>query len=188
MLYERSRVQTRLSNVVIELSCPRNLGSKKKKLILIIKNNNFLTRSTEKTSGNDRFNKFHTTYSRCTMTPTTRPKSQKPSTVLCYIYVAAVTVFLVVFVLECPLCNPTRVTFPFIFENRVLGILKPSFHMDHQVDIRLYLTEATTLHHYKEPISLKSSSCTCNPNSLLTSNTLRSISFHFNEPRPSILH
>ena len=122
------------------------------------------------------------------MTPTTRPKSQKPSTVLCYIYVAAVTVFLVVFVLECPLCNPTRVTFPFIFENRVLGILKPSFHMDHQVDIRLYLTEATTLHHYKEPISLKSSSCTCNPNSLLTSNTLRSISFHFNEPRPSILH
>ena len=47
------------------------------------------------------------------------------------------------FVLECPLYNPIRHNFPSVFENVVLGNLKSFFQSDHQVDISLYLTEAT---------------------------------------------
>ena len=58
--------------------------------------------------------------------------------------------------LECPLYNPIRDKFPSIFKNVVLGSLKSFFH-DHQVDISLYLTEATALRHSRELASLKPS-------------------------------
>ena len=102
-MIETSRVQTRLSTVVIELGCPRNPGGKtiiiSTIFIVFIYFNfeDFFDQSNKKkTSKNDRLNKFHTTDPRCRMTPTTRPKPHKPSIVLCYIFVAVVTVSLVV--------------------------------------------------------------------------------------------
>ena len=53
-----------------------------------------MTRSIGKTSIINRFNIFHTTDARCRMTPTTRPKPHKPSTVLCYISIVVGTVSL----------------------------------------------------------------------------------------------
>ena len=44
--------------------------------------------------------------------------------------------------------------------------LKSFFQLDHQVDISLYLTEATTPRHSRELAGLKPSSCTFNPISL----------------------
>ena len=52
------------------------------------------------------------------------------------------------FSLECPLFNPIKDVFPSIFENVVPWSLKSFFQLDHQVDINLYLMEATTLYHY----------------------------------------
>ena len=54
------------------------------------------------------------------------------------------------FVLECPLYNSIRDKFQSLFENVVLGSLKSFFQLDHQVDISLYLTEATALRHSRE--------------------------------------
>ena len=51
--------------------------------------------------------------------------------------------------LEYPLYNPIRDKFPSLFENVVPGNLKSFFKLDQQVDISLYLTEATTLCHSK---------------------------------------
>jgi len=48
-------------------------------------------------------------------------------------------------VLECPLYKPIRDKFPILFENVVLGSLESFFQLDHQVDISLYLMEATAL-------------------------------------------
>ena len=61
------------------------------------------------------------------------------------------------FVLECSLHKPIRDKFPSLFENVVLGILKSFFQLDHQVDIRLYLTEVATIHHSRELVGLKPS-------------------------------
>ena len=44
----------------------------------------------------DRFNRIPSTHSCCRVTPTTRPTTQKPSTISCYKSVTAVTVSLVV--------------------------------------------------------------------------------------------
>ena len=49
------------------------------------------------------------------------------------------------FVLESHLYNPFRNNFLALFENVVLGGLKLLFQLNHQVDISLYLTEATSL-------------------------------------------
>jgi hypothetical protein len=57
------------------------------------------------------------------------------------------------FMLECPLDNSIRDKFPSLFENIVLESLKSYLQLDHQVDISLYLTEATILHHSRELIS-----------------------------------
>ena len=59
--------------------------------------------------------------------------------------------------LECPLYEPIRDKFLSLFENVAEGSLKSSFQLDHQVDISLYLTEATTLLHSKELVGLKPS-------------------------------
>ena len=58
------------------------------------------------------------------------------------------------FVLECPLYNSIRDKFQSLFENVVLGSLKSFFQLDHQVDISLYLMEATALRHCRELVSL----------------------------------
>ena len=50
--------------------------------------------------------------------------------------------------LECILDKPIGDKFPSLFEN--VGILKSFFQLDHQVDSRLYLNEATTLCHSKK--------------------------------------
>lgn len=48
-------------------------------------------------------------------------------------------------VLKCPLYNPITNQFLLQFENVMLGTLKSSFQLNHQVDISLYLKEATAL-------------------------------------------
>ena len=57
------------------------------------------------------------------------------------------------FMLECPI----RVKFPSLFENIIQGSLKSL--LDHQVGISLYLTEASTLCHSRELVSVKPSWC-----------------------------
>ena len=52
--------------------------------------------------------------------------------------------------LECALYNSIKDRFPFMFQNVVLGSIKFSFQMDHQVDITMYLVNTTTLCHSKE--------------------------------------
>ena len=105
-MYERSRVQTRLPTVMIELGCPRNLGNKNFIFNYILKKLDFniyflvfyfifwldQQKKPLEITGLTNF----ITYSRCRMTPITRPKPQKPSIVLCYIFVVVVTVYLVV--------------------------------------------------------------------------------------------
>ena len=59
------------------------------------------------------------------------------------------------FMLECPLYNPVRDKFPSLFENVVLGKLKSFFQLDQQINISLYLMEATTLRHSRELTSFK---------------------------------
>jgi hypothetical protein len=59
------------------------------------------------------------------------------------------------FVLERPLHNSIRDEFSSLLENVVLGSLKSFFHLDHQVDIDLYLIEASALHHSRELAGLK---------------------------------
>jgi hypothetical protein len=61
------------------------------------------------------------------------------------------------FMLESPLYNPIRDKFPSPFENVVSGSLESFFQLDHQVDINLYLTEATALCHSRKLASLKPS-------------------------------
>ena len=60
-------------------------------------------------------------------------------------------------VLECPLYDFIRDKFPSLFKNVVSGCFKSFFQLDQQVDIILYLTEATTLGHSKKLTSLKPS-------------------------------
>ena len=58
------------------------------------------------------------------------------------------------FVLECPLYNPIIDKFQSLFEKATLACLKNFFQLDHHVDISLYLTMATTLHHSKKLVGL----------------------------------
>jgi hypothetical protein len=57
--------------------------------------------------------------------------------------------------LECPLYEPIKDKFTSLFENVVLGSLKPFFQLDHQVDISLFLKEDTALHQFRGLASLK---------------------------------
>ena len=59
------------------------------------------------------------------------------------------------FLLECPLYNSIRDKFPSLSKKIIPGSLKSFF--DQQVNIRLYLTEATTLRHSRKLTSLKPS-------------------------------
>ena len=59
--------------------------------------------------------------------------------------------------LKCPLYNPIRDKFPSLFENVVPRNLKSFFQSDQQINISLYLTEATALRHSKELNGLKPS-------------------------------
>ena len=73
------------------------------------------------------------------------------------------------FVLECLLYNPVRHKFPSLFEEVILGSLKyfySFFQLDHQVDISLYLTEATALQHSRKLVGFKPLWCTFKPISL----------------------
>ena len=65
------------------------------------------------------------------------------------------------------------------FENVVLGSLKCIFQSNHQVDIKLYLTETPAHRDSKELASMKASCCIFRPISLLASQTL--ISFYSND-------
>ena len=65
--------------------------------------------------------------------------------------------------LEWPLYNPFRDKFPSLFENVLLGSLKSFVQINQQVNVSLYVTEATALCHYRELIGLKPSSCTFIP-------------------------
>ena len=56
-----------------------------------------------------------------------------------------------------PYIHPIRDKCSSLYENVVLGSLKSFFHLDHQVDINLYLMEATTLRHSKELVGFKPS-------------------------------
>ena len=58
---------------------------------------------------------------------------------------------------EYPLHNLVRDKFSSLFEDVILGSLKTFFQLDQQVDISLYLMEATTLRHSRELASLKPS-------------------------------
>ena len=62
--------------------------------------------------------------------------------------------------------DPIREKMPPLFGNVVLGSLKSFFQLDHQVDISLYLTEATALRHCRELANLKLLWCIFNPISL----------------------
>jgi hypothetical protein len=78
--------------------------------------------------------------------------------------------------------SPIRDKFPSIFENVVLGIMKPFFQSNHQVDVSLYLTHANVLCHSRELASLKASYSTFSPVGLLASRTLKSITIHSFSP------
>ena len=54
------------------------------------------------------------------------------------------------FVLNYPLYNYIRDKFSSLFQNDVEGSLKSCFQSDHQVDITLYLTDATAIHYSRE--------------------------------------
>ena len=56
--------------------------------------------------------------------------------------------------------------FPSLFVNIIPGSLKSFCQLDQQVNISLYLMEASALHHSREFASLKPSWCTFNPSSL----------------------
>jgi hypothetical protein len=86
-------------------------------------------------------------------------------------------------VFECLLYNPIREKFLSLFKNVVPGSLKSFFQWDQQVNVRLYLTEATALCHSRELIGLESLWCTFSPISLfgLLDLKISFISFHWNE-------
>ena len=58
--------------------------------------------------------------------------------------------------LEFPYIHPIKDKCPSLFKNVILGSLKSFFNLDHQVDINLYLTEATSLRHSKELVGVLS--------------------------------
>ena len=59
--------------------------------------------------------------------------------------------------LECPLYNPIRDKLSSPFEKVVRGRLSSFFHLDHQIDISLYLTMAIALCHSRELVGLRPS-------------------------------
>jgi hypothetical protein len=81
-------------------------------------------------------------------------------------------------VMECHLY--IRDKFPSLFEDVVPGCLKSFFHLDHEVDVSLYLTESTTLCDFRELASMNCHS-TFSPISLFgfPNFKINFISFHF---------
>ena len=59
--------------------------------------------------------------------------------------------------LKYPYDNPIREHFPSLFENVVPRSLKYLFWLDQQVNISIYLTKATKLHHFRQLAGLKQS-------------------------------
>jgi hypothetical protein len=57
--------------------------------------------------------------------------------------------------LMCPLYILATYNFVSLFENVVLGSLKSFFHLDHQVHISIYITEAIALYHSKQLVGFK---------------------------------
>ena len=83
------------------------------------------------------------------------------------------------FVLECPLIQPYKRKVSVTTHQSSKGSLKYFFQWDHQVDISLYLTEATARHHSGELASLKPSWCTSKSHyPFCPSKLQKSISFH----------
>lgn len=83
------------------------------------------------------------------------------------------------FVLQCPLHSYSN-RIPSLFEKVVFyGGLKSFFQLDHHIIISLYLMEAIVLDHSRELASFTPTWCTFNPLSLMVSQTLQSITFHF---------
>ena len=77
---------------------------------------------------------------------------------------------------ECPLYTSIIDKFQPLFEKVISGCLESFFEVDHQVDIGLYLMEATALaSQTKESPGLTRSWCTLNPVSLSASQTPKSI-------------
>ena len=56
---------------------------------------------------------------------------------------------------DVPYKTPIEDEFPSLCKHVVLVSLKPFIHLYHQVNINLYLTEATALHHSKKSTGLK---------------------------------
>ena len=81
----------------------------------------------------------------------------------------------------CPLYNSIKDKFQTLYENVLLLSItfKSFFQLDHEVDISLYIMEATTLRHPTKLANLKPSWCIICPISLLASRTLKSISLYF---------
>ena len=73
--------------------------------------------------------------------------------------------------------TPLEIKSSSIFKNVAIRSLESFFQLDHLVDISLHLTEATALHHFRALADLKPSWCTLTRISLLTFQTLESISF-----------
>ena len=67
-----------------------------------------------------------------------------------------------------PYITPIRDKFPSQFENVVLRNLKYFFQLDQQIDISLYLTEATIVRHCRELVGLIPSWCDFSPISLFS--------------------
>ena len=61
--------------------------------------------------------------------------------------------------LKYPLYNSFKINFQSLFEKVVLGSFKSLFELDNQVEISVYLTEATALRHSQELAGLTSSWC-----------------------------
>ena len=100
---------------------------------------------------------------RCTVIPVSR------DTRLCHFCSYDAIVNGALYVLECPLYNPTRDKFTSLFENEVLESLKSFFNHAHKLmSISIYLTKATALHQIEDLTGLKSSWRTFNLVSLLS--------------------
>ena len=87
------------------------------------------------------------------------------------------------FVLKCPLYKSIGDKYQITIWEAILGSLRSFFQLDHQFEISLYLTEATTLHHARELATLTPSWCIFSLISLSTYCTLKSSSFHWEAPR-----
>ena len=112
-----------------------------------------MTTSTVKAYGHDRSNRFHTKYSCYRMTPTTRPKPQNPSTVFCWIFIAVVTVSLVVyFVPKSP--HPPSESTSNAFQSQLDSVVDPNFLCDSKSKLNLQPCNLLAQHSPNQPRSL----------------------------------